>query len=84
MKEETSKSSHSPQWVEKFLRYSRKDFKKYPGFDPITFTFSENSNYGQESLIEMYSKYIAGHCPQSFENKKLVTSPSNVLPNQLK
>ena len=22
-------------------------------FDPITFTFSENSNYGQESLLEV-------------------------------
>ena len=31
----------------------RKDFKRQPGFDPITFTFSENSNYGRESLLEV-------------------------------
>ena len=30
-----------------------KKIKMYPGFDPITFTFSENSNYGQESLPEV-------------------------------
>jgi hypothetical protein len=26
---------------------------KIPGFDPITFTFSENLNYGRESLLEV-------------------------------
>ena len=30
-----------------------------PGFDPITFTFRENSNYGRESLL-------------AFENNKFV------------
>ena len=24
-----------------------------PGFDPITFTFNENSNHGQETLLEV-------------------------------
>ena len=43
--------------VQNSLRYalflqSRRDFKSYPGFNPITFTFNENSNYGQESLLE--------------------------------
>ena len=30
---------------------SREDFKRYPGFNSIT--FSENSNYGRESLLEV-------------------------------
>ena len=38
---------------------SRKDFKRQPGFDPITFTLSENSNYCQESLLEVF---LAKHC----------------------
>ena len=38
------------KWLEGI---SRKDFKKKPRFDPITFTFSGNSNYGQESLLEV-------------------------------
>ena len=29
-------------------------------FDPIAFTFSENSNYGQESLLEVIRQNIAG------------------------
>ena len=29
------------------------NLRRYPGFDPITFTFSENSNYGRESLLEV-------------------------------
>ena len=28
-------------------------FKRQSGFDPITFTFSENSNYGRKSLLEV-------------------------------
>ena len=31
----------------------------YPGLDPITFTFSENSNYGRESML-------AGYCQKTF------------------
>ena len=31
----------------------RKDVKSYPGFDPITFTFSKKSNYGRERLLEV-------------------------------
>jgi hypothetical protein len=37
----------------RFVFKSRKDFKRYPGFNSITFTFSENSNYGRESLLEV-------------------------------
>ena len=35
------------------LCYSRKDLKRQSGFNPITFTFSENSNYGRESLLKV-------------------------------
>ena len=35
-----------------FLK-SRKDSKRQPGFNPITFTFSKNSNFGGGSLLEM-------------------------------
>ena len=35
---------------------------------PSPFTFSENSNYRQESLLEVYMQNIVGR----FENKKLV------------
>jgi hypothetical protein len=30
-----------------------KKIKSLPGFDPITFTFSKNSNYGRENLLEV-------------------------------
>ena len=40
---------------------SRKYFKRWPGFDPITSTFSENSNYYlEESLLEVLQQNIAG------------------------
>ena len=34
--------------------------EKMPGFDPITFTFNENSNYWRESLLEVIGQKIAG------------------------
>ena len=43
-----------------------KKIRRQPGFDPITFTFSDNSNYGQERCIK------ANHCQQTFEYKKFV------------
>ena len=43
-----------------------------PGFDPITFTFSENSNYWQKRFLEVLRQNISGHCQQTFENKKIV------------
>ena len=51
-----------------------------PGFDPII--FSENSNYGWENLLEVYRQNIAGHCQQTFENKKFVdiTRQNALLP----
>jgi hypothetical protein len=40
--------------------------------DPITFTFSKNSNYGRESLLEVQRQNIAGCFQETFENKKFV------------
>ena len=34
--------------------------------DPITFAFSENSNYWRESLLEVITQNIAGWCQQNF------------------
>ena len=47
---------------------------------PGSFPFSENSNYGRESLLQVYRQNIAGCCQQTIENKM----PSNVLPLHLK
>ena len=41
-----------------------------PGLDPVIFTFSENSNFEREGLVDMWRQNIAGHCQQTFENKK--------------
>ena len=35
------------------LNKVKRDLRRLPGFDPITFTFSENSNSRQESLLEV-------------------------------
>ena len=35
------------------LIISKEDFKRSPKFNPITFTFNENSNFGQESLLDV-------------------------------
>ena len=51
---------------------AQKDLRRKPGFDPITFTFSENSNYWRESLLEVVTQSIDGWCQQTFENKKFV------------
>jgi hypothetical protein len=37
----------------KIERLSKIDLRRLPGFDPITFTFSENSNYWWENLLEV-------------------------------
>ena len=42
-----------------YLTQSRKNLRRYPGFNPIAFTFSENSNY-------WLRQNIAGHCQQTF------------------
>ena len=38
------------------------DILAFLAFDPITFTFSKNSNHGQESLLEVLRQNIAGSC----------------------
>ena len=50
---------------------------------PITFTFSENSNYWRESLFEAIRQNIAGWCLQTFCFQKFVDNHSNVLPLHL-
>ena len=40
-------------WNNKWNWVKQKRFKRQPGVNPITFTFSENSNCGQESLLEV-------------------------------
>ena len=49
-----------------------KDLRRQSGFNPITFTFSENSNYWQESLLEAIRQNIAGHCQQTFCFRKFL------------
>ena len=61
---------------------SRKALKRLPGFDPITFTSSENSNYWGKSLFEVIRQNIAGW--RFFVFKSLLTTPSNVLPLHFK
>ena len=61
---------------------SRNDLRRQPEFDPITFTFSENSNYWREILLEVIRQNIA---LLGDVNKLLKTKmPSNVLPLHLK
>ena len=59
---------------------------------PITLTFSENSNYWQESLLEVIRQIIAGGCQQTFCSQKFVdnaqqcfafTSQANFLAHNL-
>ena len=56
---------------------SRKDLKREPGFDPITFTFSENSNYGRERCKV---KKLLGVVNKLLKTKSSLRIPSNVLP----
>ena len=49
--------------VEKILKGS---------LDPITFTFSENSNFWRESVLEVQRQNIAEHCQLTFENTRFV------------
>ena len=37
---------------------SRKDLRRKSGFDHITFTFGENSNYWRESLPGVFQKFV--------------------------
>ena len=70
--------------LSKSFGLKQKYFKKQPGFDPITFTLSKNSNYGQYSHLRCKGKPLLGSVNKLFDKllkpKSLVTSPSNVLP----
>ena len=46
----------------------RKDLRRWPGFDLIT--FSENSKYWRESLLEVIRQNIARRCQQTVEKQK--------------
>ena len=48
-----------------------------PGFDPIAFTFSENSNDGRESLLE--NKKFVDITQQCFAFTPQVNFPANDL-----
>ena len=65
-----------------FAYLSRKDLSRQSGFDPITFTFSENSNYWRESLLEVSNKAktLLGDVNKLLKTKSLLTAPSNALP----
>ena len=39
---------------------------------------------GRKVCLKCRGKTLLGHCQQTFENKKFLTSPSNVLPYYLK
>ena len=54
---------------------------RQPGFDPITFTFNENLNYGRERGVK-----IKHWCDvfKLFVFTSLLTTPSNVFLSQLK
>ena len=53
------------------------DLKREPGFDPISFTFSENSNHVRERYK---GTTMLGIVNKLLKTKSLLTSPSNVLP----
>ena len=62
--------------VEKILKGS---------LDSIPSPSPSNSNYGQESLLEVEKQNIAVCCKQKLlKNNSMLTSPSNVLPYYLK
>ena len=52
--------------------------------DPITFTFNENSNYGQNFCLRFKCKTLLGAVNKKIVFKGLLTSACNVLPYYLK
>ena len=43
----------SPYVSNQMTNQSRKDLRRYPGFNLLTLTLNENSNYWPESLLEV-------------------------------
>ena len=62
----------------------KKDLRRYPQFDPITFILSENSNYGKKVCLRCKGKTLLGVVNELLKTKSLLTSPSNILPYYLK
>jgi hypothetical protein len=58
LKRRTTRMLTLMKWVIYF--FSREYLGRQPGFDPITFTFNENSNCWQENLLEVIRQNIAG------------------------
>ena len=46
--------------LKKIMTKVEKIQKDFPGLDPITFTFSENSNHWRETLLAAIRQNIAG------------------------
>ena len=63
--------------VENFIKVSMDSI-------PSPSSFSENSNYGWENLLECKGKTLLGIVNNLLKTKSLLTSPSNVLPYYLK
>jgi hypothetical protein len=65
----------SQNWCQIFVRiFNAIAWHQKPtvGFNPITLTVSENSNYWRKSLLEVIRQNIAVRCQKTFENKKFV------------
>ena len=58
---------------------SRKYLNRSSGINPITFIFSDNSNYGRENFLEVWRQNIAVSCQQTFELLPQVNFPANDL-----
>ena len=54
------KIPHNRNYPDKIRDDIQVESEKMPGFDPITFTFSENSNYWRERFLEVIRQNIAG------------------------
>ena len=54
--------------------------RRQPGFNPITFIFSENSNYWRETLLEGIRQKIAGWCQQTFCYQNFVDNTQQAFP----
>ena len=64
-------NSFQDKWAtHRMFSHSRRDLRRKPEFDPIT--FSENSNYCRERFLEVTRQNNAGCCHQTFCFQKFV------------